>query len=84
MLTTQHYFLQIMTEEYEHRYFDRKSSEWKIEDFLNECDIEEFDHKMGIYIRSLKSIAKSGEGVRKEQAQRLLNRYREASIRAFA
>ncbi|CAG8468369.1 1471_t:CDS:10, partial [Paraglomus occultum] len=52
----------IMTEEYEHRYFDRKSSEWKIEDFLNECDAEGFDHKIGIYIRSLKSIAKSGEG----------------------
>jgi hypothetical protein len=72
-----------MTRNGVHQFFDRKSSDWNVEDFLKECDIEEFEHQIGIYLRSLESIANHEDGCKREQAQRLLNRYREESIVAF-
>ena len=34
-----------------HKYFDKKSNEWGILDFLNECDIEIFEKKIDTYTR---------------------------------
>ncbi|CAI2178565.1 2598_t:CDS:2, partial [Funneliformis geosporum] len=37
-------------------YFDRKSSEWSIRDFLNECEVEPLKRKIDSYIKCLGKI----------------------------
>ena len=66
-----------------YEYFDRKSSEWSIQGFLDECELEPLKKKTDCYIKCLAMIVKSGEGKRSETAQELLDRYRTASIRIF-
>ncbi|CAG8629399.1 11710_t:CDS:2, partial [Dentiscutata heterogama] len=50
-------------------YFKRKSSEWNISDFLEECGIEEFKQKIEVYLTSLKTIANTQQDKRSERAQ---------------
>ncbi len=66
-----------------YEYFDRKSSEWSIQGFLVECDLEPLRKKIDCYIKCLETIASSGEGKRSETAKVLLDRYRKASIKNF-
>ncbi|CAI2177529.1 19352_t:CDS:2 [Funneliformis geosporum] len=40
-----------------HKYFDHKSSEWNILEFLNECEVESFDRKIYCYIKDLEDIS---------------------------
>jgi hypothetical protein len=63
-----------------HEYFDRKSSEWSITDFLNECEKETFEIKIDYYLKSLRDIVECEQGNRSQRAKILLDRYREASI----
>ncbi|CAJ0761200.1 12457_t:CDS:1, partial [Entrophospora sp. SA101] len=60
-------------------YFNRKSTEWNIFDFLGESNEEPFQRKIDRYIKSLKTIVDREEGKKKEKAKYLLQRYREAS-----
>ncbi|PKK69427.1 hypothetical protein RhiirC2_748430 [Rhizophagus irregularis] len=60
-----------------HEYFKRTFSD--IEDFLNKCDIEQFDIKIDRYLKSLEIIADYETGKRKERATLLLNKYRKTS-----
>ncbi|CAG8639237.1 10276_t:CDS:2, partial [Diversispora eburnea] len=62
-----------------HEYFNRKSSEWNISDFLGESNEEPFQRKIDRYIKSLDIIVDREEGRRKEKAEYLLQRYREAT-----
>ncbi|CAJ0824528.1 10845_t:CDS:10 [Entrophospora sp. SA101] len=65
-------------------YFNRKSTEWNIFDFLGESNEEPFQRKIDRYIKSLKTIVDREEGKKKEKAKYLLQRYREASEMLFA
>jgi hypothetical protein len=69
------YFLQrtIMSK---HEYFDRDSSTWNISDFLNVCDVEPFDNKLDVYLKSLENIFDQEQDTRKEKARALLDEYR--------
>ncbi|CAJ0825293.1 5898_t:CDS:2 [Entrophospora sp. SA101] len=60
-------------------YFNRKSTEWNIFDFLGESNEEPFQRKIDRYIKSLKTIVDREEGKKKEKAKYLLQRYREAT-----
>ena len=66
-----------------HKYFKHKSTDWNIVAFLNNCNLELFDKKIECYIRSLENIADNEKGCRQEIARRLLNEYKEVSIKAF-
>ncbi|CAG8671667.1 5908_t:CDS:2, partial [Paraglomus occultum] len=70
-----------------HEYFERKSSEWNIVDFLEECDRSSFSlrDKIGKYISSLETIVTTTETTdrRHERAQQLLKNYIQASIMIF-
>ncbi|CAG8770647.1 23304_t:CDS:1, partial [Gigaspora rosea] len=59
-------------------YFKRKSSEWNISDFLEECGIEEFKQKIEVYLTSLRTIANTQQDKRSERAQELLDNYKKA------
>ena len=61
-------------------YFKRKSSEWNISDFLEECGIEEFKQKIEVYLISLKTIANTHQDKRSKRAQELLDNYKKASL----
>src|SRR6266498_1978703 len=63
-----------------HEYFKRKSSEWSILNFLEECGIEEFKQKIEAYLTSLKAIADTQESKRNKRAKKLLNNYKKASV----
>ncbi|CAG8539507.1 13614_t:CDS:2 [Ambispora gerdemannii] len=63
-----------------HKYFGRKSSEWGILGFLNECDLEPFERKLDCYLKDLEYIVNVDKGIRKQRAQLLLNNYRLVSI----
>jgi hypothetical protein len=63
-----------------HEYFSRKSSEWNIIDFLEECDDDDFQKKIDKYLRSLDTIADNEQGRRREKAVFLLKRYREPNL----
>ncbi len=41
-----------MSEDKTHGYFSRSFTEWKIMDFLKECEVEPFKKKIDIYIKS--------------------------------
>ncbi|CAG8659544.1 23937_t:CDS:10 [Cetraspora pellucida] len=41
-----------------HKYFSRKSSDWNIIDFLEECDLETYRKKIEEYLLSLETIVK--------------------------
>jgi len=60
-------------------YFNCKSSEWNILDYLGESKEESFQQKIDRYLKSLKTIVDCEEGKKKEKAKYLLQRYREAS-----
>ncbi|CAG8785243.1 11074_t:CDS:2, partial [Dentiscutata erythropus] len=62
-----------------YEFFKRNSDKWNIIDFLNECYMEPFERKIYQYLRCLDTIAGRDKGKRKERAETLLNRYREAS-----
>ena len=47
-----------------HEYFDRRSSEWTITKFLEECDANLFTEKIGLYLTSLESIISNDDGNR--------------------
>ncbi|CAG8582695.1 1260_t:CDS:2, partial [Dentiscutata erythropus] len=67
----------VMTESTTHEYFDRKSSEWNITGFLEECEVESLELKIDCYLKSLEYIAKYEQGNRSQRAQTLLDKYRE-------
>ncbi|CAG8709470.1 24295_t:CDS:2 [Cetraspora pellucida] len=64
-----------------HEYFKRTFSEWIIEDFLNKCDIKQFDIKIDRYLKSLDIIADYVTGKRKERTNLFLNKYRKEDDR---
>ncbi|CAB4397015.1 unnamed protein product [Rhizophagus irregularis] len=68
-----------MTESRTHKYFDRKSSEWNITRFLEECEVESLELKIDRYLKSLEDIIKYEQGNRFQRAQTLLDRYREGT-----
>ncbi|CAG8728817.1 15399_t:CDS:2 [Rhizophagus irregularis] len=68
-----------MTESRTHKYFDRKSSEWNITGFLEECEVESLELKIDRYLKSLEDIIKYEQGNRFQRAQTLLDRYREGT-----
>jgi len=72
-----------MSENYVHEYFDRKSSEWNIISFLEECDAETFTNKIGYYLTSLESIIDKKDGNRSIKARELHDRYKQASSEFF-
>ncbi|PKY59670.1 hypothetical protein RhiirA4_482622 [Rhizophagus irregularis] len=66
-----------------HDYFNRNHESWSILDFLNECNLESFDHKTDCYIKSLRAIADFDHGSRQECARMLLDDYNKASKNSF-
>jgi hypothetical protein len=62
-----------------HEYFNRKTADWGVLDFLNECGIEPFEKKIDTYIKSLNNIVKFEGGKRNKRACILLERYSKAS-----
>jgi hypothetical protein len=63
-----------------HQYFEKSSSKWNINDFLEECDLEPYHRKIEAYTTSLEFIANKETGKRSNKASQLLNNYKEASI----
>ena len=63
-----------------HKYFSRKSSNWNITDFLEECDLEPYRKKIEEYLLSLKTIVKMEKDQRRENAQKLLDKYKQVSL----
>ncbi|CAG8640454.1 12319_t:CDS:2 [Ambispora gerdemannii] len=67
-----------------HEYFNRKSAEWTIIGFLNECEEETFRKKIDSYLKSLQNLVDlEPEGNRKEMAHKLLDAYKKASKEFF-
>ena len=66
-----------------HVYFKRKSADWCLIGFLNESKEEPFQLKMDLYLRSLRWIINCEEGIRKEKAQLLYNKYNSKVIIFF-
>ncbi len=61
-----------------HHYFVRKPSEWNIKGFLKNCVEQKTTRaKLGLYTTCLNKIVndENEEEQRREQAQKLLNRY---------
>ncbi|CAB4390674.1 unnamed protein product [Rhizophagus irregularis] len=58
-----------------HYYFNRRPSNWNINDFLNECNLKTTRAKLGLYIKCLETIA--GGNNEDSQKKKLLNKYRE-------
>ncbi|CAG8595690.1 1477_t:CDS:2 [Paraglomus occultum] len=62
-------------------FFNRKYVEWKILDFLTECEERYFKKKIDLYIKSLKNIIKSDmRKTKREKARTLLDRYKKAIL----
>jgi len=61
------------------KYFDQNPASWSVLDYLNKCKLEPFQLKIDNYIKCLTTIVDNEQGDRKNSAQLLLNRYREAS-----
>ncbi|CAG8628119.1 1182_t:CDS:2, partial [Acaulospora morrowiae] len=57
----------------------RKSSDWNIIDFLEECDWEPYRRKIEEYLLSLETIVKMERDQRGENAQRLIDKYKQAT-----
>ncbi|PKK58338.1 hypothetical protein RhiirC2_720601 [Rhizophagus irregularis] len=60
-----------------HYYFNRRPSNWNINDFLNECNLKTTRAKLGLYIKCLETIA--GGNNEDSQKKKLLNKYREVA-----
>ncbi|RUP47446.1 hypothetical protein BC936DRAFT_145725 [Jimgerdemannia flammicorona] len=60
-------------------YFDRKSFDWNILDYLDESTQNTFDRKIEVYLLSLETIADLETGRRKEKARQLLDRYKQGT-----
>jgi len=71
------------SEKWIHEYFDRRSSEWTITSFLDECEAQSFPNQIGQYLTSLETIAKNENGKRSEKALQLYKQYKQASIKMF-
>lgn len=71
------------SEKWVHGYFDRRSSEWTIASFLDECEAQSFPDKIGQYLTSLEVIAKNENGKRREKALHLYKQYKQASVKCF-
>ncbi|CAG8503933.1 7059_t:CDS:2 [Scutellospora calospora] len=62
-------------------YFNRSCSRWNVKDFLEEYeDKDDLSEKLGIYLRSLETIADNEEGQRSKRAKELLLKYREVNV----
>ncbi|CAG8776957.1 13040_t:CDS:2, partial [Gigaspora rosea] len=61
-----------------HQYFIRKFAEWNICGYLDECQIQDFNKKIEVYINSLELIAKTKKDGRADQAVKLLEKYLKA------
>ena len=72
-----------MSKNWVHEYFNRKSSEWNIRSFLEECDVESLTNKIGYYPTSLESIIDKKDGNRSIKARELHDQYKQASSRIF-
>ncbi|GET53530.1 hypothetical protein GLOIN_2v454155 [Rhizophagus irregularis DAOM 181602=DAOM 197198] len=70
-------FYIFMPEKSVHEYFDRKSSDWTITGFLEECDAKLFTDQIGYYLTSLENIIETGSGNRRKKAQELYARYKQ-------
>ncbi|CAG8527778.1 7277_t:CDS:2, partial [Cetraspora pellucida] len=57
---------------------ESKSSSWNIVDFLEECDLEPYRKKIEEYLLSLETIVKMEKDQRRENAQKLLDKYKQA------
>src|ERR1044072_2694026 len=75
--------IQHKSEKWVHDYFDRRSSEWTITSFLDECEAQSFPDKIGQYLTSLEAIAKNENCKRGEKALQLYKRYKQASVKMF-
>jgi hypothetical protein len=64
-----------------YKYFERKSSEWNITDFLDKCDLEPYEKKIDCYVKCLTTIAESEDGFKRDKARLLLSRFQEVNIR---
>ncbi|CAG8465387.1 22917_t:CDS:10 [Gigaspora rosea] len=62
-----------------HEYFLKDPSNWSILGFLGACDLEPFDIKIDVYIKSLENIDNQEQGARQGRARELLESYRKAS-----
>ncbi|GBB93852.1 hypothetical protein RclHR1_02240024 [Rhizophagus clarus] len=64
-----------------HEYFKKRASEWNIIGFLNTCELESFRQKIECYLCSLEMIKNTETSQRREKAQALFDKYKEAGIR---
>ncbi|CAG8621451.1 5067_t:CDS:2, partial [Ambispora leptoticha] len=64
-----------------HKYFEQKDSEWNIIGFLKSCDLEPYPKKIEEYLICLEKIADTDEGQRRERARKLLDNYKQASLK---
>jgi hypothetical protein len=64
-----------MSEKWVHEYFDRKSSDWTISEFHEECDANLFTNKIGYYLISLENIIEIDKVNRRKKAQELYDRF---------
>ncbi|KAF0467198.1 hypothetical protein F8M41_026044 [Gigaspora margarita] len=65
------------------KYFNKPPSEWHVLGFFRECSIEPFRQKIGCYLKSLRSIANTETGQRREKALNLLDLYTKASFKVL-
>ena len=66
-----------------HEYFDHRSSEWNITEFLEECDANLFTEKIRRYLTSLESIISNDDENGSRKAQELYNHNKQESPRIF-
>ncbi|CAG8751116.1 13781_t:CDS:2, partial [Acaulospora morrowiae] len=65
-----------------YEYFSKRNPrEWNIIDFLNECNPDTYQQIIERYLSSLEEIIKSKEGVEREKAQKLFDKYKKSSSR---
>ncbi|CAG8677383.1 23171_t:CDS:2, partial [Rhizophagus irregularis] len=61
---------------YIHEYFDKKSADWNIMGFLDECTEKSYQLKINLYLKSLENIINNEQGSREKKAQLLYNKYK--------
>lgn len=64
---------------YIHEYFDKKSADWNIMGFLDECTEKSYQLKINLYLKSLENIINNEQGSREKKAQLLYNKYKKVS-----
>jgi len=68
---------------YIHAYFNRREpSDWKLEEFMRECDLSSAAKKSDAWIKSLRALSGQAGPVR-DQATVLLRQYKSASVDTF-